>query len=58
MEAIAQSICTQYSCFENMGWFVTLKKSGPKYGPEKSKVQKNRVIAIQKEKIPGCLFSF
>ena len=23
---VAQSICTHYSCFENMGWFVTLKK--------------------------------
>ena len=22
----AQSICTYYSCFENMGWFVALKK--------------------------------
>ena len=36
----AQSICTHYSCFENnnMGRFVTLKKSGPKYGPEKSRL--------------------
>ena len=30
------------------------KKSGPK----KSRVQKNRVIVIQKEKRPGCFFSF
>ena len=36
---LAQSICTHYSCFENMGRFVTLKK----------KVQKNR---LQKT---GCL---
>ena len=25
---IAQSICTHYTCFENMGRFVTLKKNG------------------------------
>ena len=25
---IAQSICTHYSCFENQGQFVTLKKIG------------------------------
>ena len=29
---LAQSICTHYSCFENMGRFVTLKKLDPKYG--------------------------
>jgi hypothetical protein len=41
-----------------MGRFVTLKKkSGPKYGPEKSKV-KNRAIFNQKETRPGCFFSF
>ena len=28
--SLAHSICIHYSCFENMGWFVTLKK-GPKY---------------------------
>ena len=27
MFSIAQSICTHYSCFENMGRFVTLKKN-------------------------------
>jgi hypothetical protein len=26
MNTLAQSICTHYSCFENMGRFVTLKK--------------------------------
>ena len=31
---VAQSICTRYSCFENLGWFVTLKKC-PKYGLQK-----------------------
>ena len=31
---LTQSICTHYSRFENMGRFATLKKSGPKYGPE------------------------
>ena len=28
--SFAQSICTHYSCFENMGWFETLKKMGSK----------------------------
>ena len=28
---IAQSICTHYSFFENIGGFVTLKKAGLKY---------------------------
>ena len=42
-EIVAQSICTNYSCFENMGRFVTLKKkSDPKYGPENHKVTKTQ----------------
>jgi hypothetical protein len=68
-ELTAQSICTNYSCFENMGWFVPLKKKlGPKYGVQKagckkqghcySKREEARVIVIQKEKRPGCFFSF
>jgi hypothetical protein len=57
-DIVAQSICTHYSCFENMGRFVTLKKPDPKYGPEKSRVQKNRVVVIQKEKRQPGLFSF
>ena len=36
---LAQSICTHYSCFENMGRFVTLKK-GPKYGLQKAGCKK------------------
>ena len=40
---VAQSICTHYSCFENMGWFVTLKKSDPKYGSKERKVTKKKV---------------
>jgi hypothetical protein len=35
----------------------TFKKSGT-LPFAKSRVQKNRVIAIQKEKRPDCLFSF
>ena len=27
LDIVAQSICTHYSCFENQGWFVTLKKN-------------------------------
>ena len=53
----AQSICTHNFCFENMGRFVTLKKIKSKIWVAKSRVQKNRVIVIQKEKRPGCLFS-
>ena len=41
-----QSICTHYSCFENMGRFVTLKKIRSKIWVTKSRVQKNRVIVI------------
>jgi hypothetical protein len=40
-----------------MGRFVTLKKIKSKIWVAKSRVQKNRVIVIQKEKRPGCLFS-
>ena len=63
LEILAQSICTHYSdlsgrpdIFLGSG---TLKKSGPKYGSEKSRVQKkSSVIVIKKEKRPGCIFSF
>ena len=37
---LAQSICTHYSRFENMGWFATLKKNGSKVWGAKSRVQK------------------
>jgi hypothetical protein len=40
---LAQSICTHYSCFENMGRFVTLKKN---------QVQKKAGC-----KKPGCCYS-
>ena len=57
----AESICTHYSnlsgrpdIFLGSG---TFKKSGTLLFA-KSRVQKNRVIVIQKEKRPGCLFSF
>ena len=36
----AQSICTHYSCFENMGQFATLKKSWSKICVAKSRLQK------------------
>ena len=62
----AQSICSHYSCFENMDRFVTLKKSSPKYGPEKSRVQKTGSWLFKKRKgrqaafflFEDCLFSF
>ena len=41
-----------------MGRFVTLKKKGSKIWDAKSRVQKNRVIVIQKEKRQPGLFSF
>ena len=50
-------ICAHYSCFENMGLFVILKKSGPNMGCKKQGA-KNRDAVIQKEKKPDCLFSF
>ena len=55
---VAHSICTHYSCFENMGWFVTLKKIRSKIWTWKKQVAKNRVIVIQKEKRQPGLFSF
>ena len=39
---VAQSICNHYSCFENMGRFVT------KIWTRKKQGAKNRVIVIQK----------
>jgi hypothetical protein len=54
----AQSICTHYSCFENMGRFVTLKKNQVQNMGCKKQGAKNRVIGSQKEKRPGCLFLF
>ena len=53
---IAQSICTHYSLFENMGQFATLKKNWVQNMGCKIWGSKNRVIVIQKEKRPGCLF--
>ena len=55
---LAQSICTHYSCFENMGRFVTLKKIRSKIWTWKKQVAKNKVIVIQKEKKQPGLFSF
>ena len=55
---VDQSICTHYSCFEKMGRFVTLKKNWVQNMGCKKQGAKNRVIVIQKEKKPGCLFSF
>ena len=55
---VAQSICTHYSCFENQGRFVTLKKKLGILLFSKSRVQKTRVVVIQKEKKQPGLFSF
>ena len=55
---LAQSICTHYSCFENMGRFVTLKKIKSKIWTWKKQGEKNRVIVIQKEKKAECFFFF
>ena len=46
--SVAQSICTQYSCFENMGRFVTWKKRSKRWVAKTG--YKNRVIVTQKEK--------
>ena len=37
-----------YSRFENMGRFVTLKKSGSKYGPENSRVVDQKMVRPKK----------
>ena len=39
MPVVAQSICAHYSCFENMGGYVTPKKVGSKIWSEKSRMQ-------------------
>ena len=51
----AQSICTYYSCFENMSRFVSLKKIKSKIWVAKSRLQKKQG---QKEKWQPDLFSF
>ena len=54
----SQSAPTVYSCFENMGRFVTLKKRRyPKYGLQKAKCKKQG-YCYQKQKRQPCLFSF
>ena len=45
----AQSICTHYSCFENMGRFATLKKIRSKIWGSKSRVQKQGHCYSKKE---------
>ena len=45
------SICTHYSCFENMGQFVTLKKIRSKIWVAKSRVQKTGSLLFKKRKI-------
>ena len=57
-EQFAQSISTQYSCFENQGWFVTLKKIGHPAFWKKNRVQKTKVIVIPNVKRQPVLFSF
>ena len=61
MYTVAQSIGTHYSSLSGRPDIFlgsgTFKKSGTLLF-EKSRVQKNRVIVILKEKRPGCLFSF
>ena len=47
---IAQSICTHYSCFENMDRFVTLKKKDPKYGLQKAGCQKTGSLLFKKRR--------
>ena len=46
---LAQSICTHYSCFENMVGFVTLKKD-PKYRLQKAACKKIGSLLFKKRK--------
>ena len=60
-KTFTQSICTHFSNLSGQPDIFlesgTFKKSGTLLF-SKSRVQKNGVIVIQKEKRPGCLFSF
>jgi hypothetical protein len=40
LNSFAQSICSHYSCFENMDRFMTLKTIGPKYEVHKAGCKK------------------
>ena len=54
---LVQSICIHYSCFENMGRFVTLKKkSDPKYGLQKAGCKKQGHCYPKREgaRLPIC----
>ena len=44
---MAQSICTHYFCFKNIGRFVTLKKIRSKIWTCKKQGAKKRVIVVQ-----------
>ena len=55
--SLAESICTHYSNSDIFLGSGTFKELGTLLF-SKSRVQKNRVIFIQKEKRPGCIFSF
>ena len=58
LNTVAQSICTHYSSLSGRPDIFLGSGTGKKSGPKKSRVQKNQVIVIQKEKRPDCLFSF
>ena len=49
LSLFAQSICSHYSCFENMGRFATLKKIRSKIWGSKSRVQKQGHCYSKKE---------
>ena len=59
---LAQSICTHYSGFENMGWFATLKKIRSKIWGAKSRVQragcKKQGHCYSKREEAACSFLF
>ena len=47
---VAQSMCTHYSCFENMGWFLTLKKRSKKWVAKKQGAKKVGYFYSKREK--------
>ena len=49
-DIFAQSICTHYFCFENMGRFATLKKTRSKIWGAKSRVQKTGSLLFKKRR--------
>ena len=58
IRTVAQSICTHYSCFENQGRFVTLKKNRAPSFLKKAGCKKLRSLLFKKRKDQAASFLF